>query len=562
LTGSETLLGQIWGSIVGPTDSVTASVLLVASVAVPLLVATAFVSDGLRRHASWLLLLAPIPALLAAILLREGTALVVLSPPFRLSLAVDTAGGLLLGGAAILWLAAGRFAVAFLRADPTCDRFLVWWLFTMAGSFAVFLVADLASFYLAYALVSFSAFGLVVHDDSPEARRAGSLYLSLTVLGEAFLIAAFVMLAAGIDQANPLIREAVAALPTSPWQSAILLLLLLGFTLKMGLFPLHIWMPLAHSVAPAPGSAALSGIVVKAGVIGLIRFIPEGFPMPVWGMTLAAFGMVTAFYGVAIGLTQRHPKRALAYSTVSQMGVVGVVLGAGLETGSGVALLLAAFYALNHMLLKGSMFLAVGLASAGGKAERRIGVLLMAMLGLGLAGLPLTGGAFAKYAIKAAPTSGTVVFLLTLSAAGTAALMLHVVILLLGSDGKAGKNKGLVGPCAVLSLIGMALPAVLFPAVTGVHPSAALSADALFGAAWPIALGAALALLVYRLRDRIPQVPAGDLFVLASRLAPAVARVSGMAADVDRALGRWQVAGITVLGLVLVLSTVMLVQVR
>ena len=562
MTGLETLLARIWGSVGVPANSVAAGVLLVASVGVPLLVAAAFVSRGLRRHASWLLLLAPVPALLAAVVLREGTALVVLSPPFRLSLAVDPAGAMLLGGAAILWLAAGRFAVVFLRADPTCDRFLVWWLFTMAGSFAVFLVADLASFYLAYALVSFSAFGLVVHDDSPEARRAGSLYLSLTVLGEAFLIAAFVMLAAGLDQANPLIREAVAALPASPWQGAILLLLLLGFTLKMGVFPLHVWMPLAHSVAPAPGSAALSGIVVKAGVIGLIRFIPEGFPLPAWGTVLAAFGMVTAFYGVAIGLTQRHPKRALAYSTVSQMGVVGVVLGAGLETGSGAALLLAAFYALNHMLLKGSMFLAVGLAGAGGSAGRRIGVTLMAMLGLGLAGLPLTGGAFAKYAIKAAPTSDTVVVLLAVSAVGTAALMLHVVMLLLGSDARSGETRGLVGPCVVLGLVGMVLPAVLFPAVTGVPLAAAVSPDALFGAAWPIALGAGLAVLVHRLRDRIPEVPAGDLFALAARLAPAVARLSGMAAAADRALGRWQVAGITVVGLVVVLSTVMLARLR
>ena len=73
-------------------------------------------------------------------------------------------------------------------------------------------------------------------------------------------IAAFVMLAASTDQANPLIREAVAAFPTSPWRGAILPLLLLGFTLKMGLFPLHIWMPLAHSVAPAPvvGDVTLS----------------------------------------------------------------------------------------------------------------------------------------------------------------------------------------------------------------------------------------------------------------------------------------------------------------
>ena len=536
--------------------------LLVLSVAAPLLIALGFVSNALRRNASWLLLLAPIPALLAALVLREGTALVVLSPPFRMSFLIDGAGSLLLGGAAILWLAAGRAAIAFLRADPARDRFLVWWLFTMAGSFAVFLVADMASFYLAYALVSFAAFGLVVHDDLAQARSAGSLYLALTVLGEAFLIAAFVMLAAGADQANPLIKEAVAALPTSPWRNAILPLLLVGFTLKMGLFPLHIWMPLAHSVAPAPGSAALSGIVVKAGVIGLIRFIPEGFPMPEWGAALTAAGMITAYYGVAIGLTQRHPKRALAYSTVSQMGVVGVVLGAGLGIGSGVALLLAAFYAMNHMLLKGSMFLAVGLASGGGRTGKRIGVLLMAVLGLGLAGLPLTGGGFAKYAIKFAPMSEAAIFLLSLSAAGTTALMIHVVVLLLREDAKAGKKEGLLGACAVLSLVAMALPAMLFQIVTGALPSVAVSADALLGAAWPIVLGIALASVLFRLRNRIPEVPAGDVLALALRLAPVVSSVSVLAAHVDRALGKWQVAGFAVLALVAVLSTVMLLQFR
>ena len=562
MTGWENLLPTVWAGSLGQMFSAASGVLLVASVVAPLLVAIAFVSSGLRRQASWLLMLAPMPALLAALVLREGTALVILSPPFRLTLALDGPGGLLLGGAAILWLAAGRAAIVFLRADPSCDRFFVWWLFTMAGSFAVFLVADLASFYLAYALVSFSAFGLVVHDDSAEARRAGSLYLSLTVLGEAFLIAAFVMLAAGADQATLLIRDAVAAVPTSPWRGAILPLLLLGFTLKMGLFPLHIWMPLAHSVAPAPGSAALSGIVVTAGVIGLVRFIPEGFPMPGWGAALTAAGMITAYYGVVIGLTQRHPKRALAYSTVSQMGVVGVVLGAGLETGSGSALLIAAFYAMSHMLLKGSMFLAVGLASVGGRTGRRIGALLMAVLGLGLAGLPLTGGAFAKYAIKILPASDAAVFLLSLSAAGTTALMLHVVVLLLCNDAKVGRREGLIVPCVVLSLVAMALPTIFFQTVTGARLSAAISADALLGAAWPIVLGIAFASVLFRLRDRIPEVPAGDVFVFALSLAPVVSSVSALTAHVDRALGRWQIAGFALLGLVAVLSTVMLLQFR
>jgi hypothetical protein len=84
-----------------------------------------------------------------------------------------------------------------------------------------------------------------------------------------------------------------------------------------------------------------------------------------------------------------------------------------------------------------------------------------------------------------------------------------------------------------------------------------LSADALLGAAWPIGLGIALASVLFRLGGRITEVPAGDIFALAARLAPAASRVSNLAADVDRALGRWQVAGIAVLGIVVFLSASM-----
>ena len=117
------------------------------------------------------------------------------------------------------------------------------------------------------------------------------------------------------------------------WKAPQCCCLILGFGLKMGLVPLHVWMPLAHPVAPIPASAVLSGIIVKAGVIGLIRFLPLEVPSPDWGMALVGLGLLTAFYGVLVGLTQPHAKTILAYSTVSQMGVVAAVLGAGMTTG-------------------------------------------------------------------------------------------------------------------------------------------------------------------------------------------------------------------------------------
>ena len=104
---------------------------------------------------------------------------------------------------------------------------------------------------------------------------------------------------------------------------------IVGFALKIGLVPLHVWMPLAYTAAPIPAAAVLSGAAVKAGVIGLIRFLPLGAAMPGWGEALVALGFFSAFYGVAVGITQANPKTVLAYSSVSQMGVIAAVLGMG-----------------------------------------------------------------------------------------------------------------------------------------------------------------------------------------------------------------------------------------
>ncbi len=554
-------------------DMRATDLLLLAAVLVPLALALASVKPWVRRRADVLLLLAPLPGLAAALLVPVGQSVLVVPPPFRLTFALDLPGAVLLGGAALLWLAAGLYAVSYLRADPARGAFSVWWLLTLAGSFAVFLVADVASFYLAYALVSFSAFGLATHDDTAEARRAGKVYLALTVLGEALLIAAFVMLASSATEANPLIRDAVAGLSASPWKAAILALLLVGFTMKMGLFPLHVWMPLAHAVAPVPGSAVLSGIVVKAGVIGLIRFLPGGDAWLDWGAGLMAAGLFTAYYGVAVGLTQRHPKRVLAYSTISQMGVVATVLGAGLKTGDAAVPALAAFYALSHMLLKGAMFLTVGVAAATPRARLAPVLGVAALLGLSLAGLPFTGGALAKYAVKDPMGEGLAGVLLALSAVGTTVLMARYVLLLLnvakpGADttDEAAAGTGFAGlsvvpgegaPWAVLSGLAVLLPFALFTPVTGGSLSILLSLSTLIKGLWPVALGLGVAALIYQKPPRFVELPPGDIIVAAAPLAAAYRALRDGAVALDTVLRRWSTAALALVMLVLVLAYVM-----
>ena len=229
------------------------------------------------------------------------------------------------------------------------------------------MAADMASFYVFFGMASLAAWGLVIDDATPGTLRAGAIYLGLAVLAEICLLMAFAVLAAATPGSSLVIRDAVALLPTSPWRNATLAFLIVGFGLKVGLVPLHVWLPLAYPAAPVPAAAVISGAISKAGVIGLIRFLPIDAALPAWGVALATVGLVSAFYGVAIGITQRNPKTVLAYSSVSRMGLVATVLGMALAAGDSGAGMAAAFYAAHHVLAKGALFLAVGVVAATGR---------------------------------------------------------------------------------------------------------------------------------------------------------------------------------------------------
>jgi formate hydrogenlyase subunit 3/multisubunit Na+/H+ antiporter MnhD subunit len=304
--------------------------LLAAALVTPLVMLAACLSQKLRRHALALQWLAPLPALAAALLSIGGAPLAFEQSALRVSLWLDAPGAMLLAVAALLWIATSATAFAETRGKPNAELFAVCWLLTLTGSLGVFIASDLLTFYFVYALVSIPAFGLIAHDDDAASRRAGGVFMAFTVLGETFLLMGFVLLAAGEPSGSLRIADVMAALPDSPWRDTALALVIIGFGMKIGLVPLHGWMPLAYTTAPIPAAAVLSGAAVKAGVIGLTRFLPFETALPGWGDTLVAFGFISAFYGVAIGITQHNPKAVLAYSSISQMGVIAATLGMGL----------------------------------------------------------------------------------------------------------------------------------------------------------------------------------------------------------------------------------------
>lgn len=534
--------------------------LLLATPLLPMAMAMACVSATLRTRMMEWLVLAPLPGLAAALLAVGGPPLVLDADGARFTLELSPPAAMLLGATALLWSLAGAYAATYLRDDPAKGRFAVSWLLTLAGSLGVFLADDLATFYLAFALVSLAAYGLVVQDGTKRAHRAGVIYLVLAVLGEICLLLAFALLHAATSGDSLAIRDAVAALPTAPARPWIVTLLILGFGLKAGLVPLHVWLPLAHPAAPMPASAVLSGAIVKAGIIGLIRFLPFGENLPGWGEVLAAMGLFTAFYGVAIGITQANPKTVLAYSSVSQMGVTVALLGLALAGGQVGWVRLAAFYAVHHVLAKGAMFLAVGVVAGCGGTRLRWVLLPVGLLVLAFGGLPLTGGGVAKLAVKdvfAGPWLGA---LSSLSAVGTTVLMVHFLLRLqlLGSGQPQERPApGLVWPFLTLAAAALLGPWALYLG-TGIGSlEKALGGAELWAGVWPVLLGLVLALGLHRWGWRLPAVPEGDVLVL-TRRAPALLSACGDRLERGEVvLRQWPVAASALLGLAVLLVLAM-----
>ncbi|RBP11988.1 formate hydrogenlyase subunit 3/multisubunit Na+/H+ antiporter MnhD subunit [Roseiarcus fermentans] len=532
-------------SLLGP-------ILLAATLAVPAaFLAACFVPRWRDEALAWQWL-APVPALLAAAAALVAGPFDLSAPALKLSLRLDLPAALLLAVSALLWIAVGA-GVLRAPAAPLDRRVAVSWLLTLIGSLGVFVADDLLSFYLVYALVSIPAWGLFAFDPAPETQRAGRVYMAMALLGEAFLLAAFVLLAAGEPHGSLRIPDVVAALPVSPWRDAALALIVAGFGAKMGLVPLNGWMPLAYAATPIPAAAVLSGAGVKAGVIGLVRFLPLGIPLVGWGEALAALGFVTAFYGVLVGVTQPNPKAVLGYSSVSQMGVIAAALGMALAAGDAGAPALVAFYAANHVLVKGALFLAVGAFSARGVRPGLWSLLALA-LALSLAGLPLTGGFLAKAASKPLFGYGFAALLAAASSAGSALLMLHFSARL----PEAWRYEATASPGPLVrfwpaaALGALVLPWLLFPFVGAVGD--ALSLAKLWDGLWPILLGGLLAYALASAADRLPRIPVGDTIVVGEAAFARMLRVGALFDRLDAAFSRWPAAALALLAIALALA--------
>jgi hydrogenase-4 component B len=374
-----------------------------------------------------LLSFAPVPALLAALLLPEGTALAVPLLPAGLSFGMDATARAFLLPAALIWVLSGWMAAPLLPKLAGSPAFGALWLLALAGNLALILAQDLLALYAGIALMTFAALGLIVFERTPQALGAGRLYLAMMLAAELALFVAVAVLVAAAEGDTRF--DAVTAVLSGP----TLALLALAFGLKLGVLGLHSWLPRAHPVAPVPASAVLSGVMIKAGVLGWLRLVaPAGdLVAPAVPPLVVVLGLAGALYAVLRGLPTRDPKVLLGWSSVSQMGSVTVLAGLALQSGSvgGAAVAAIAVFVMHHGLAKAALFLGVGLLAASrGRRRRRVWVGLW-LPALALAAAPGTSGVLAKSALEGAVAAtgpgASVTTLLYLASVASALLMLR-----------------------------------------------------------------------------------------------------------------------------------------
>ena len=320
--------------------------------------------------------------------------------PLGIDLHADGLSLLMLAMTALVGLGVSLYATGYFKPAHSV-RFWPLWLLLLGALNALFLSGDLFNLYVTLELIGLSAVALAALQGGRDALMGAMRYLLATLLGSLLYLLGVALLYHGFGTVDlALLSERVMPSPVA-W--AVLGLMSAGLILKTALFPLHFWLPPAHASAPAPVSAVLSALVVKASFYILLRLWLAIFS-DISGGVAGLFGLLGAgavLWGSWQALRQTQVKLLVAYSTVAQVGYL--FLAYPLASGMGATAWSAmAYLALSHALAKAAMFLAAGNMRQFGGHDR------IADLDRVVQRLPLTVGAFALagVSIMGLPPSG------------------------------------------------------------------------------------------------------------------------------------------------------------
>ena len=307
------------------------------------------------------------------------------------------------------------FSLSYIKGREKTDFYFLMMLLVNAAMLGIVLAGDLVSFYIFWEIMSWSAFLLISYNKGP-ALAAGMKYIVMSIIGSVCFLVGMLSLYVSFDTLNISQIASVIGSASSGYILFILTAFGIAFGIKNAVLPFHTWLPDAHSEAPAPFSAVLSGTLIKMGtygfllllyvIVGLKLFLGLGRGLLSFHSILCFLGAVTILIPTFIAMLQTDAKRLLAWSTVGQAGyiILGIAFGTNLALAGGI------FHFFNHAMFKALLFFAVGavefrtqtrdLDSVGGLAKKMPVVFIATLVGIcALIGVPLTSGFVSKWLI-------------------------------------------------------------------------------------------------------------------------------------------------------------------
>ena len=262
--------------------------------------------------------------------------------------------------AAFMWMMTSIFSTEYFAHYRNRNRYYLFQLITLGATEAVFLSADLFTTFVFFEMMSLASYVWVAQDERKESLRAASTYLAYAVIGGLVMLMGLFLLynqvgTLQIDQLHD------ACQGKNVYVAAVCLFV--GFAAKAGAYPLHIWLPKAHPVAPAPASALLSGILTKTGIFGILviscQILLHDEP---WGAFILVIGVITMFLGALLATFSVDLKRTLACSSVSQIGfiLVGIGMQGLLMEENALAVRGTFLHMMNHSMFKLVLFMVAG----------------------------------------------------------------------------------------------------------------------------------------------------------------------------------------------------------
>jgi proton-translocating NADH-quinone oxidoreductase chain N len=297
---------------------------------------------------------------------------------------------------------------------------------------------DLFNLWVWFEAMAVSSYLLVIfYREEPASLEAGMKYIVQSAAGSVLVLIgiALVLSTTGVLDLSVLQGTIAGVARFRPVLMAAGALFVIGFGVKVALVPLHTWLPDAHSQAPSGISAMLSGIVIEAGLVAMLRALSVTGMSVTWGVILMVFGAINITYGNLLALRQTKVKRLLAFSSLSHIGYMLLGLGIALQSGQALGAQGAFFHLFNHMLMKGLAFLAVGAVMyalfltsgvqgshkaldisdlAGAAKSYPLAALALSIAVLGLGGLPPLAGFMSKWQIFVAGFSTQNVWVMAL----------------------------------------------------------------------------------------------------------------------------------------------------